>query len=121
MPNVVIAERVPLVDLLSGRVTSAWYRFFASLQPALVGNILATLNFGVTAAQTGSDLTITVPGAADGDAVTVCVPNACVLPNSCYTGWVSAPNVVTVRFNNYSAGAQNPPSGSFRPVVTRYT
>lgn len=120
MPNSVPAAHVALVNTLSGIANNTWYRFFSSL-PSLVSSALVTLNFPPTLAGTSSDLTVSVPGAADGDAVTVCVPAACVLPNSCYTGWVSAPNVVTVRFNNYSAGAQNPPSGSFRPVVTRYT
>lgn len=119
MPNVVPAQRVPLVDLNDGTTKTEWFRFFASLA-STIGNVLATLDFPNTAAQTSSDLTITVPGAKDGDAVTVCVPNACVLPNSCYTGWVSAPDTVTIRFNNYSSGAQNPPSGEFRAVVTRY-
>jgi hypothetical protein len=78
------------------------------------------LDFPNTAAQNSSDLTIAVPGAVLGDVVSVGVPNGSVLPNSCFTGWVSAPGTVTIRFNNYSAGAQDPASGTFRASVTRY-
>ena len=118
MPNTP-SQQVQLIDTNTGRITIPWFRFLQYANP-IIGSIPVTLNFPNTAAQTGSDLTVTVPGAADGDEVSVCVPNACVLPNSCYTGWVSAPNVVTVRFNNYSAGAQNPPSGTFRIIDRRY-
>lgn len=78
---------------------------------------VATLNFPNTAAQTSSDLTITVPGAALGDVVALGAPNGSVNADSCFTAWVSAANVVTCRFNNYSAGAIDPASGSFRVLV----
>lgn len=80
----------------------------------------ATLNFGSTAAGSSADLTITVTGAADGDAVSLAVPNAAVLSNSSYTAWVSAADTVTVRFNNYSSGSQDPASGSFRVSIIKY-
>jgi hypothetical protein len=64
--------------------------------------------FVATAAQSSNDQTIAVTGAASGDIVSLGVPNAAVLANSAYTAWVSANNTVTIRFNNYSAGAQNP-------------
>lgn len=80
----------------------------------------ATLNFGNTAAQTSADLTIAVPGAADGDPVFVSPPNGSVNANSCFTAWVSAAGVVSVRFNNYSAGAIDPASGIFRVVVFKF-
>jgi hypothetical protein len=80
----------------------------------------ATLDFASTAAQSSSDLTITVTGAAVGDVVAVGVPNGSVNANSSFTAWVSATNTVTVRFNNYSAGAIDPASGSFRVQVTHF-
>lgn len=80
----------------------------------------ATLNFGSTSAGSSADLTITVTGAADGDAVSLAVPNAAVLSNSSYTAWVSAADTVTVRFNNYSSGAQDPASGTFRVSIFKY-
>lgn len=82
---------------------------------------VATLDFPNTAAQTSADLTISVPGAVLGDIVAVGVPNASVNANSCFTAWVSAANTCTIRFNNYSAGAINPASGSFRVSVLKFT
>jgi hypothetical protein len=78
------------------------------------------LNFGPTAVQTNTDLPINVNGAILGDVVMLGVPNGSVLPNSCYTAWVSAPNQVTVRFNNYSLGMLAPPGGTFRVAVMRF-
>jgi hypothetical protein len=80
----------------------------------------ATLDFGSTAASSSADLTITVTGAADGDAVSLGVPNGSVNGNSCYTAWVSATNTVTVRFNNYqTVGAIDPASGTFKVRVIK--
>ena len=79
----------------------------------------ATLDYGNTAAQNSADLTITVTGADGGDVVSLGVPNGSVNANTCYTAWVSATNTVTVRFNNYSNGAVNPASGTFKVFVTK--
>jgi len=79
----------------------------------------ATLDFGSTNAQLSTDLTITVTGAADGDVVSLGVPNAAVNANTSYSAWVSAANTVTVRFNNYSSGTVNPASGTFKVFVTK--
>lgn len=87
-----------------------------SLEPiSLSGS--ATLDFGSTSAQSSSDLTITVTGAADGDVVSLGVPNASVNANTNYTAWVSAANTVTVRFNNYSSGSVDPASGTFKVKI----
>lgn len=80
----------------------------------------ATLDFPKTSAQRSSDLTMPVPGAAPDDVVSISVPTAAVLANSCYSAWVSSANTVTVRFNNYSSRAQNPASGTFRAMVTHF-
>ncbi len=79
----------------------------------------ATLNFGSTAAGQSSDLTVAVTGASVGDPVSVGLP-AAPDANSCFTAWVSAADTVTVRFNNYSAGAIDPASGSYKVIVTKY-
>ena len=79
----------------------------------------AILDFPNTAAQTSSDLTITVKGALLNDVVMLGVPNGSVLSNSCFTAWVSATDVVTVRFNNYSSGALDVASGCFKIKVWR--
>ena len=81
----------------------------------------ASLDFPSVAASTCSDLTITVTGAADGDATTVGVPNAAILANGSYTWWASAANTVTIRFcNHQTVGALDPASGTFRATVLRY-
>jgi hypothetical protein len=66
-----------------------------------------------------ADLTITVTGAADGDVVSLGVPNAAVNANTFYSAWVSAANTVTVRFNNYSIGTVDPASALFKVFVTK--
>jgi len=81
----------------------------------------ATLNFPSTDAHSSSDLTITVTGAAVGDAVTVAPGVAAISAGSCYTAWVSAANTVTVRFNHYhTGGATDPASAVFNIIVTKY-
>ena len=79
----------------------------------------ATLDFGSTSAQTSADLTITVTGAAVGDVVSIGVPNGSVNANSSFSGWVSAADTVTIRFNNYSSGAIDPASGTFKVRVIK--
>lgn len=79
----------------------------------------ATLNFPNTTAGTSSDLTITVTDAALSDAVVLGTPNGSVNGSSCYTAWVSAANTVTVRFNNYSSGAIDPASGTFKVTILK--
>jgi hypothetical protein len=79
----------------------------------------ATLDFLSTNAQNSRDLTISVTGAADGDVVSLGVPNAAVNANTSYSAWVSAAGTVTVRFNNYSSGTVDPASGSFKVFVTK--
>ena len=49
------------------------------------------------------------------------IPHGSVMPNSCYTAWVSATDTVTVRFSNYdSAVSSNPSSGTFRISIIKY-
>ena len=59
-------------------------------------------------------------GAADGDVVALGVPNASVLVDTNFSAWVSAANTVTVRFNNWDNGANDPTSGTFRVSVLKY-
>lgn len=81
----------------------------------------ATLDFANAAAGACSaDLTIAVPGAADGDSCAVGVVNASVpAAGSQFACWVSAANTVTVRHCCNGAGACDPASGTFRATVTR--
>jgi hypothetical protein len=93
--------------------TTAWYQ-----QPnGLTGS--GTLDFPSTGAHSSSDLTITVTGAADGDIVILGVPNASVTNESNYSAWVSAANTVTVRYNHYGSGTNNPASGLFKVYVIK--
>jgi hypothetical protein len=80
----------------------------------------ASLDFPSTSAQSSSDLTITVTGAADGDVVVLGVPNAATNANVNYTARVSAADTVNVRFNNYSSGAIDPASATFRATVIKH-
>lgn len=90
---------------------------------ATIVNVLtnsATLDFPSTLAQTDSDLTITVTGAADGDPVELGAPNGSTLTGGCYTAWVSAANTVTVRFSVYGALAKDPASGVFKVTIFKH-
>lgn len=78
----------------------------------------ATLNFDLTAV-TVQDLTMTVTGAALGDAVCIGVPHGSVTTSVQYTGWVSASDTVTIRARTSAAG-ENPASGTFRADVWKH-
>lgn len=80
----------------------------------------ATLNFDLTALNY-QDLTVTVTGAVDGDAVSVGAPNGAVIADVTYFGWVSGANTVTVRAARVGGGgAADPASGTFRVSVVKY-
>lgn len=81
---------------------------------------VSNLDFPDTLPQTSSDLTIAVADAVDGDSVSLGIPSSSVLPDSSYIAFVSAPGVVTVRFNNYSAINQDPTSGDFRVTIMKF-
>ena len=113
-------QETPFLD---SRVPSvAWWRWFVSISTFLQRLTLdVTLDFPNTTGQQSSDLTVAVPGAGrDGfNFVELGVPAAAVMSGSNYTAWVSNLDEVTVRFNNYSPGAENPPSALFQIRVTR--
>lgn len=80
----------------------------------------ATLDFGNTVAGASTDLTITVNGAAGGDAVMIGVPVASIVANGVFSAYVSAANTVTVRFTNTNlVAAIDPASGVFRVTVIK--
>lgn len=80
----------------------------------------AALDFPNTLAQTSSDLTLTVTGAATGDVVSIGVPNGSVLADSDFSAWVSAANTITIRFLNAGLIAKDPASGTFRAMVVQF-
>src|SRR3989304_5065333 len=87
-------------------------------QLARVITASAVLDFASTPGRTSSDLTIALTGAAVGDPVCLGLP---ATPNadSCFTTWVSAANVITVRFNNYSVNAIDPASATYKITVIK--
>lgn len=119
--KLIVHDSLQLANVPSGSTTDSLLVIgngvVHSITAPLTGS--ATLDFPSTAAGTSSDLTITVTGASDGDVVSIGVPNAAISANTCYTAWVSASNTVTVRFNNYSVGAVDPSSGTFKTKVTK--
>ena len=87
-------------------------------QLATVLTATATLDFGNLVSIGCEDLTITVTGAALGDAVSIGVQNGSV-PSSTttFTGWVSATNTVTIRCCTLVSG--DPASGIFKATVIK--
>jgi hypothetical protein len=83
----------------------------------LGGFVSAFLDFPSTSAQSSSDITVSYTGAQTSHPVIISVPDGSAPSNTNYTAWVSSANVVKVRFNNYSASAVNPASGTFTIFV----
>jgi hypothetical protein len=80
----------------------------------------AVLDFPSTSGSSSSDLTIAVTGAVVGDVCSLGVPVSAVSADTSFSVFVSATDVVTVRFNNYSSGAENPASATFRVVIDKF-
>lgn len=125
-PGVILNSQASYTGTVNGSIwhNSTDNRLYSRLGGSnyQVGAVLtgsAALDFPSTAAQTSSDLTVTVTGAAAGDVVSIGPDNASVLANSAYTAWVSGINTVTIRFNNYSAAALDPLSGTFKVTVIK--
>ncbi|KWX60296.1 hypothetical protein ASJ79_01290 [Mycobacterium sp. NAZ190054] len=85
--------------------------------PTLTGT--ASLSFGSVAAQSFADMSITVPGASLGEPVALGVPVAAITGGIMYSAWVSEANTVTVRAHNYTAGALDPATGTFKATIVR--
>jgi hypothetical protein len=85
----------------------------------------ASLNFGATAAGACDALTITVTGAADGDAVVLGVPVALMSASEYQTiqGFVSAANTVTVKrcnLTNATTPLSDPAAATVRATVLKF-
>ena len=76
-----------------------------------------TLDFGSIAAQESAELTVTVTGAATGDAVQLAPPSG-IEANLTWCGYVSAADTVTVRVSNATASPIDPASATWGAVVT---
>lgn len=80
--------------------------------------VAAALDFASIAAAASADLTITVPGAAVGDAVSLGLP-AAPTAGLIFQAFVSAANTVTVRATNITAGAVDAASATYRATVLK--
>lgn len=94
----------------NGQVEQAQLGLFAS----------AALDFPSVAAAGQQELTITVTGAAVGDAVML-APPATLTAGLVATARVSAANTVTVRLSNITAGALDPASATWGARVIKST
>ena len=76
------------------------------------------LNFGSIANASCADLTLTVPGAATGDAVAAGWPVS-IAPGALGSMFVSAADTITVRLCNLSGSSVDPALGTYRATVLR--
>lgn len=79
----------------------------------------ASLNFGSINAAASADLTITVTGAAEGDAVAIGLP-ASPAAGIVFFGFVSATNTVTIRAMNITGSPVDPASATYRATVFQF-
>jgi len=79
----------------------------------------ATLDFGSIAAQSSADLTITVTGAAAGEAVMMGLP-ATASAGVVFNAIVTSANTVTIRATNTTASAIDPASATYRATVIQH-
>ena len=86
-----------------------------------IASAQAELDFPVTAQGQFSELTISLQGAQLGDIVCMGLPVGAMslICNVTYTAWVSAPDVVTVRFAVHCPPL-NPDPGWFRVCIIRF-
>lgn len=71
---------------------------------------IGPFDFPSTAAGTSSDIAVAMTGAAVGSPVVLVPSTTCMPANTSLIAWASAADQVTVRLNNYSAGAVDPAS-----------
>jgi hypothetical protein len=106
---------------VAGRISAATANFGGTNGTTLdlLASATATLDFPEIAAGASSDLTITVTGAATGDAVCLGLP-ASPAAGIVFQGFVSAANIVTVRATNITASPVDPGSASYRATVLSF-
>jgi hypothetical protein len=94
--------------------TTERYSFFYG------STVSATLDFPNTTPGSHSDLTVTLTGAVDGDAVSLGVLNAVrSVAGTDYRAWVSSANTITIRFLNTSGADIDPISAVFNFAVAK--
>ena len=103
------------------RITSAGLTIGSSGGSAIsrVITATATLDFGSIAAQSSADLTITVTGAAAGEAVMMGLP-ATASAGVVFNAIVTSANTVTIRATNTTAAPIDPASATYRATVIQH-
>lgn len=97
----------------SGTGNTGWIPQISGISGSLV------LDFPSVPASDSAELTITVTGAAPGDAVALGIPDASLPVMGIFTAWVSAADTVKVRFMNLGTSAQDPSSGTFNLKILK--
>lgn len=120
MPINPVPERGAIAGAPQWLALPAWLEFFRTVFFALFGwkrsfTGAKTHDFGNILAQTEATTTLAVVGVRSGDDVHVTA--ATQVAGLGVFGYVSADDTVTIVRFNYSAGAIDPASGSFRVVV----
>lgn len=105
----------PAGEIWSPEWANWFQQVFACLPWKRGFNVTATLDFPLIAAQSETSLTVTVTGAAIGDAASV--TSSAHTAGINYSAMVTAANTVTVYAQNFTAGGINPASGTFRVIV----
>lgn len=106
MSHIQLSPRLRLVEP-NGTLSGEGFRFIESLLPRAEGSV--TYNPANLADGAGTTTTVTATGAQTGQYVLVAFSNP--LQGITVTGWVSARDTVSVRFQNESGGAVDLASG----------
>lgn len=101
------------------RISSAGITIGSGSAISKVLTATASLDFGSIAAQSSADLTVTVTGAATGDAVIMGLP-ASPSAGVVFNAFVSSANTVTIRATNATSGAIDPASATYRATVIQH-
>lgn len=101
------------------RINSAGITIGSGSAISKVLTATASLDFGSIAAQSSADLTVTVTGAATGDAVVMGLP-AAPASGVVFNAFVSSANTVTIRATNATVAPIDPDSATYRATVIQH-
>ena len=100
-------------------ISSTGVKFNSGTEITKILSATDTLDFASIGSQASSDLTIAVTGAAAGDSVFLGLP-ASPAAGIVFNAFVSAADTVTVRAHNYTGGAVDPASATYRVTVVKF-
>lgn len=118
LPEAVLKTPIPV--FMGQAVVStarAWLNWLSNV--AVTVQTSHVIDFGNTAAQSSTTEVLTMVGARKGDKVLVAAYPEAALAGLFYTADVTDKDEITVRCNNYSSGAINPPESTF--VLYRFS